>query len=1070
MNRFLDSLATRAATIDELLSADFEALTGQKGDTDAAGRRLAAWCRAAASGDWDLFGRRLERDGLSFAKVLARLATVRRVPGSPPPRWLTDAEWIAAALATEATEATNCRGGADQPVAFEELFAAVAHAAEERLWSDVPGAAAGNFVETGRRSLRGTLLAQLSGLCSAALYERFQAARKASEAGSASASEGGYRRFVDRMRAGGWQQLFEQKPVLLRLVATIVRQWLTVTRELIERLDSDLPDIRRDLLQTATAGRVASIEGELSDPHNEGHSVQILVFEDGRRLVYKPKDLQLDAAWQAMVGRLNEAGPPVDLRPVRVLARAGYGWTEFIGHRECADRSGFDLFFRRAGAWLALFHAFASTDMHDENMIADGDHPVPIDLEMILQATAPEYESELPERRAFDLAARRISESVMTTGLLPSYGRSPENKVYGLGGLLARAGSGRTQEWADTNSDTMRRTMREHAVEALNNLPYFGGEKALLGDHIPALLEGYGDYARFLIGLRSTAPGLRLFDGFVGLAVRKVVRPTRFYYLLTQRLRDHRSMDDGITWSAQADFGARLADWNKAQDPLWPLQEAERKALVALNVPHFVSPTDEDKIASANGRAIQTSAVPGLVRARARFARLDEDDVTWQTEVIRQSTAAVSRTSGARFGTAQPNAARPSGLRTDREAFLAEATIVFEHISALAIRSGPGAAWLGLDWLGDSEVSQLVPLGYDLYNGSLGIAVFLAAHAKVTAEARARELAVAAIASLSKDLRGATAARLARGLGVGAASGLGSVVYGLTTIAQLLGDEDVLADAGVAAGLFTTDLIAADKALDIIGGSAGGILGLLRFYRATESADALARAIQCGDHLLAQRKLGNGDLKCWAGEGLDRKPLNGMSHGAAGFAYALASLSAASGQARFAEAASDCIAFENSSFSEEHSNWPDMRAIAVAIESGWPCQWCHGATGIGLARLGTLNAGNGANAGPLRKDVERALSCVKASWPGAVDTLCCGTLGSVEFLEAAGRAYDVDALRDLAAERLAEVVARAAMRGDYGFAGSGRQFNLGLFRGMAGIGYTLLRRTDRSLPNVLLWE
>jgi len=45
MDAFYERLIVRAATIDELLSADFEPLPGQKGDTDVAARRLAAWCR-----------------------------------------------------------------------------------------------------------------------------------------------------------------------------------------------------------------------------------------------------------------------------------------------------------------------------------------------------------------------------------------------------------------------------------------------------------------------------------------------------------------------------------------------------------------------------------------------------------------------------------------------------------------------------------------------------------------------------------------------------------------------------------------------------------------------------------------------------------------------------------------------------------------------------------------------------------------------------------------------------------------------------------------------------------------
>jgi hypothetical protein len=78
MDPFFDRLIYRAATVDELLSSDFDALPGQKPDAERAAERLAEWCRSCASGDWSLFNQRLERDGLSFAQVLPRLATVRR--------------------------------------------------------------------------------------------------------------------------------------------------------------------------------------------------------------------------------------------------------------------------------------------------------------------------------------------------------------------------------------------------------------------------------------------------------------------------------------------------------------------------------------------------------------------------------------------------------------------------------------------------------------------------------------------------------------------------------------------------------------------------------------------------------------------------------------------------------------------------------------------------------------------------------------------------------------------------------------------------------------------------------
>lgn len=89
MDDFYERLIVRAATIDELLSDDFEALLGQSGDAAIAAERLAAWCRSSASGDWSLFNRRLNRDGLSIDHVLAKFATVRHKASVPKLAGLT---------------------------------------------------------------------------------------------------------------------------------------------------------------------------------------------------------------------------------------------------------------------------------------------------------------------------------------------------------------------------------------------------------------------------------------------------------------------------------------------------------------------------------------------------------------------------------------------------------------------------------------------------------------------------------------------------------------------------------------------------------------------------------------------------------------------------------------------------------------------------------------------------------------------------------------------------------------------------------------------------------------------
>ena len=1064
MEAFYQRLSLRAATIDELLSDAFEVSPESAADSTLAAQRMAAWRRACAAGDPSLFARRLVRDGLAPTEIENRLIRSQRRSTAQCPRWIEDAIWIEQALKEAGRAGPEVAPG----YPFEDLYMALLEKAEALAWSGVDARTPNHFDEQARASLRHLLLAVLSELCAPALYERFAKSREADKRAEATGTAI-YREFIADLRGGGSRELFEQKPVLLRLIAVLTRQWIDTTRELIDRLAADLPAIRRELIKAPADAKIVEIKSGVSDPHNGGRCVSILAFADGTHVVYKPKDLRLDLAWRHLVERFNDAGAPVTLKTAQALSRNGYGWTEFIEHAGCADAHDCDTFFRRAGAWLALLHCFAATDIHQENMIAASDHPVPIDLETILQPSAEEHKIGEPEAQAFDAAMEIVGNSVMTVGLLPAYGRSVDNNVFAMGGMTAEWGARIVIKWNHVNTDAMRPAKVEEPGAGTPNLPHVNCRYAKLGDHVDSFIAGFAEYSDFLMRQARDANSGALLEEFSGLTVRKVVRPTRFYYMLLRRLKDHRNMTDGAIWSAQADFMARLADWDKAIDPLWPLQRAERAALVSLNVPYFITASDGASISDPTGVSAHTAATSGFDRARTRLQTLDENEIGWQIEVIRENLNQQSGLPTTRKR--DDNALAPA---PDKAVFKAEADKIAAELAQDAVRRGRTAAWIGLDWLGDSEVFQLVCLGPDLYNGATGIALFLAAHATVSGHAPSAELAVAGLAHIRRNLNSRSAARFARSIGIGAATGLGSLVYGFCVIAKCIGDPVLVQDAERAARLFTDELIAADKQLDVMGGAAGAILALLRMHRDTQSDDVLARAIRCGEHLLAQDRTGPAGHRSWIGQGLGGLPLNGMSHGAAGFAYALASLAAVSGHEQFADAAAECIAFEDQTYDPARHNWPDLRVPGQPL---WPCQWCHGAPGIGMARLATArrvraNAALEAKLGGtlVAADIDNALESVKQAWPGQLDTLCCGTLGGIEFLcEAADRAGARE-ISELAARRLGAVLANAASAGDYRWNSGKRQFNLGLFRGLAGVGYALLRQVDRSLPNVLIWE
>ena len=132
--------------------------------------------------------------------------------------------------------------------------------------------------------------------------------------------------------------------------------------------------------------------------------------------------------------------------------------------------------------------------------------------------------------------------------------------------------------------------------------------------------------------------------------------------------------------------------------------------------------------------------------------------------------------------------------------------------------------------------------------------------------------------------------------------------------------------------------------------------------------------------------------------------------------------------------------------------------------------WCHGAPGIGLARLGSLEM---LDTPSIRQEITTALKTTGAFRVGEADHLCCGNMGRLElFLVAAGKLGQPDFM-EAAYQQGTQMVMRASQRGNFAFSLRLPKgiYNPGLFIGTAGIGYQLLRLAypDR-LPSVLLWE
>ena len=1067
------SFAVRAATIDERLSDSFEELPGSKEDCDASSRRLAAWCRHAASGSWTEFVRRLHRDSKSLDAILPRLSRISLRKDVAWFDWLKDSQWIAKALVDDPPPDHIKRPRRYEELPFEDLFQGLIYRATERRDELIDRDTLREIPNRILAALTHDLLKSVTSLCEEILYELFRRFYAVEERSNREICREGsstiYGAYIAQLRAGGLFDIFNTYPVLLRLIASWTRQWIDTSAELLCRLKNDIPVIREQFVPGATLTEISNVETGVSDIHDFGRSVCIITFSDSCSVVYKPRGVLIDKRWNDLIHWLNSCKPPFDLYTCKVIPRNGYGWCEYIEHCDAEDKKGLTSFFNRAGALLALCYLFNGKDMHDENLIAAGDHPVLIDLEMLFQPSAARGLANCRSWQAQNMANARIARSVLATGLIPTWLPTPNARAVVVGGLHARSVEGlRLRVWRDINSDQMAPIWMDRTAPLPTNLPGLRQESVSLEKYAGEVLEGCEKYLRFLLSKKSEL--LSATDSFHGAQIRRLLKPTQFYDLLINRLRDYRNMSDGAEWSANLEFLSRFASWGEEDDTSWALTSAERDQLSYLNIPYFCQWIDQHYTQDRLGSVSASTDSSPMEDVRQTIRDFDDEELERQLRFLRVSLSALKDNSTNGFD-------RQSGtlLSNDSSVFpplsralaLSVADGIAIRLREIAIRKDGGAAWTGLRPMADDLGWQFSVLGSDLYCGTPGIALFFAAHSKLTNNREWLDLALAALAPWRYILRSSNAAHFARLNGIGGVVGMGSLVYALSTISEILDEPDIHDDALVASTLITNDLINSDETFDVIGGAAGAILGLLKLYRISRSAAVLERALTCGQHLLQRRPSRDKRFGMWPQP--NGVPLTGFSHGAAGFAYALSSLASATGELVFSEAAQDCLLYEQAMYSFEHRNWRDLRYSEGDLASTYCCQWCHGAGGIALARISMLRLGGSGRA--ILDDIEAAVGTVRRTMISDVDTLCCGNMGRVETLIEAAALLGRAELAEEARCKAQAIIDRAKARGGFGWILGGDIENLGFFGGLAGLGYSFLRCIyPERIPCILMLE
>ncbi len=219
-----------------------------------------------------------------------------------------------------------------------------------------------------------------------------------------------------------------------------------------------------------------------------------------------------------------------DIKPLKVIDMVKYRWVRFVDAKECSKEEQLGDFYKRIGMLICVVYLLKGNDCHLDNLIANGEHPVIVDLESIIHHNTIKMLDDSVNNSMY-IANEQFGGSVFRTGLLPLWKMTIDNcvcDVSGLGAFENQKTAYSNYAWKFVNSDGMVHEGVEVVIPVINNVPRYKGNVVPPMDYENEFVEGFEGIYRLLLEHKTEVP----LTGFKGKEVRFIFRNTMVYPLI----------------------------------------------------------------------------------------------------------------------------------------------------------------------------------------------------------------------------------------------------------------------------------------------------------------------------------------------------------------------------------------------------------------------------------------------------------------------------------------------------------------------------------------------------------
>ncbi|RDU24643.1 type 2 lanthipeptide synthetase LanM [Anaerosacchariphilus polymeriproducens] len=515
-------------------------------------------------------------------------------------------------------------------------------------------------------------------------------------------------------------------PELYKEMRRTVSYSINYVHEILLNTKKYINELERTLNDGKPLGKINSIILGNGDTHNNGKTVATVKFGQ-KILMYKPRSFAMERSYDAFLNWVNKRIPDFSpLKSCKTYSIKEAGWMEFVEHKECKTKHEIGEFYLKTGELLCLLYTLNSKDCHCENLIANGKYPIFIDLETLLHTNEYDKEEEYDSVEAYihNYIQNSVNSVLILPSLLQNFNTNEVMEIGAIGSGKAKKSPFKTQKITNFDSDTISVENVYKEIPESGNYPLYKGEQIGGNGYIGHVKQGFISTYQWILNNKEEYIE-KIKELFSNVECRVIYKATNDYTQLmsTSYHPDllHNKMDRIVYFHR---IGILIKNNEKFDEK--KIYQTEIEAMLNGDVPSFNIIADSKKATNFKNEVVYDKYKKSIIETvEEKIQKLSAIDLERQAALIYLSYIGCKMKTDLPVKTnTQFTSTGSLDINCD---YLKEARIIGEKIIergfSVTVNNKVENSWICYIGFGDDYYS-INPVGWDLYKGNCGIALY----------------------------------------------------------------------------------------------------------------------------------------------------------------------------------------------------------------------------------------------------------------------------------------------------------------------------------------------------------